>query len=329
MSYAAFGDIPDGCAVNVAPTGWIPPAALGGCLIAFGAQQQACTQLAQQVMSSASQPYWGLPFAQPSEAQLFNWILNYGRVAQTKAQECALNVSGDMLMFDGNAWTSWLQTVCATSQDSQTQQTCAVTVATLQKYSVPFAQWVQAAGARSAGVVLASRPLKTDPVSGAATWDILSADFVAPVADDTLPLSQMGISLSDEQQQGLRTFMSAYKAILAAREGKFGPPRELFVVYAPAIANMGQSLYGIGDETIEIPPVPKFEISYPDGQGGTVVIGTENPPDPQQPPAGAPDLKKPGEPPEEAMKWVQFVAAGLGILVAVGTLNMMFKKKGT
>jgi hypothetical protein len=62
---------------------------------------------------------------------------------------------------------------------------------------------------------------------------------------------------------------------------------------------------------------PSFNVSYPDGQGGWVTIGTI-------PPAKA----SPGAAPATAMSWAQLAAAALSALVAAATLYFMFHHKG-
>jgi hypothetical protein len=286
-----------------------------------------CAELAQQIYTSASQPYWGLPVPTPYEAQLLNWMLNYGYVRQTKAGACMVRAAdGDILMFNPQQWAGWLQQACgaAGAMSPELAQQCNVASAEMASAQLPFSQWLQQAASRGDGVVLAGRPVHTD-ASGQQTWDINAAEFIAPSSGDILPMLR-GV-LPPYAQAAAKVFLTASKAIMLARDGKLGRARELFVVYAPALSNLGLPVSGFGQwtgVTVPIPTIPGLQISYPDGKGGVVTIGTTVAPDPSLPPPGGTPLKQPGEPPEKLSKWVEFIGAGLAAVVAACGIYAMW-----
>ena len=206
------------------------------------------------------------------------------------------------------------------------------------RYNVPFATWLKNAADRGSGVVLAGRVAKVDPLTGSSSWDVNAAEFFAPTVDDDLPLGLLGAAIPPQVTQGLKVYLAALKAILMARAGRLGPAKELFIVYAPALANLGvpvQGLRGFGQDgvVVSLPPfptLPPIQISYPDGRGGVITIGTSSPPPSTSPPPGAPPVKPPdraGLPPERLSQWIQFTGAGLGVAVAATTLYVMFQKR--
>jgi len=212
---------------------------------------------------------------------------------------------------------------------------CVGVMTEMGRYNVPFAAWMKRAAESGQGVVLAGRVAKVDPWTGQTTWDVGAAEFFAPTVDDELPLGLLGSVVPPQVTQGLKTYLAALKAILMARAGRLGAAKELFIVYAPALANLGvplPGLRGFGDAPFPtlppFPPIPPIQISYPDGKGGIITIGSGAPP--AVPPPGAPPLKPPdkaGLPPERLGEWIQFVSAGLGVFVAAGTLYLMMQKK--
>jgi hypothetical protein len=334
MSYAPFGQTADtACRLSDDPAGWIPSAGAGGCLAFWVATDPTasarCAELLQQIYTSASQPYWGLPVPTPYEAELFNWMLNYGYVRQTKAGACRLRAAdGDILVYNPQQWAGWLNQSCALAGavSPELAQQCNMVSAEMASAQLPFSQWLQQAASRGDGVVLAGRPVRTDIMSGQQTWDINAAEFFAPSSGDILPMLS-GI-LPPEAQAAAKVFLTASKAIMLARDGKLGAARELFVVYAPALSNLGIPISGLGQwtgVTVPIPTIPGLQISYPDGKGGVVTIGTTVTPDPSSPPAGATPLKQPGEPPEKLSKWVEFIGAGLAAIVAAGGIYAMWR----
>jgi len=297
-----------------------------------------CLTLAESVLAGVAQPYWGLPFPTPYEAEVIRWLVGYGYVASDKATSCKLSLGqGDMSIYDANQWRGWFDTVCQLGGGGS-GAACAGVVTELKRYNVPFAEWMKRAADSGQGVVLAGRVAKIDPMTGQTSWDVNAAEFFAPTVEDDLPLGLLGAVVPPQLAAGLKTYLAALKAILMARAGRLGAAKELFIVYAPALANLGvplPALYGLGEGgvVVTLPPVPTFppfQISYPDGRGGVITIGTSAPP-PTTPPPGAPPLKPPdkaGLPPERLGEWVQFVGGGLGALVAAGTLYLMFKKRG-
>lgn len=332
--YVAVGapPVPSSCRIVTDPPGWIPPAGLGGCLRAPGPE---CITLAQNVLAAAANPYWGLPFATPYEAEILKWLFAYGYVASDKATSCKVSLAaGDLSIYDASQWRGWFDTACKLGGGGAA---CAGMVTEMGRYNVPFATWMKGAAERGQGVVLAGRVAKIDPLTSQASWDVNAAEFFAPTVDDELPLGLLGSVVPPQVSEGLKAYLAALKAILMARAGRLGAAKELFIVYAPALSNLGvplPALRGFGQDPFPtlppFPPLPPFQISYPDGKGGVITIGTANPPPSTTPPPGAPPVKPPdkaGLPPERLSEWMQFVGAGLGIAVAAGTLYMMFKKK--
>jgi hypothetical protein len=330
--YVAVGALPPSpCRIVTDPPGWLPSAAVGGCLRAPGPE---CLALAQQVLAGAAQPYWGLPFATPYEAEILRWVMSYGYVAKDKAQSCRLSIAaGDMSIYDASQWKGWFDAACQLGGGGAA---CGGMVAEMGRYSVPFATWLKTAAAQGSGVVLAGRVMKIDPLTRQTSWDVNAAEFFAPVVDDELPLGLLGVA-PPQVAQGIKAYLAALKAILLARAGGLGPAKELFIVYAPALANLGvpvQGIQGFGDGSVVVlpplPQVPPFQISFPDGKGGVITISTANPPPSTDPPPGAPPVKPPdkaGLPPEKLGQWIQFLGGGLGLAVTAGTLYFMIKKK--
>jgi len=294
MSYAlSFGAAPS-ASCRVDPAGWLSPALL------------------PSILASAAAPYWNLPVPAPYETQILNWLLHYAYVDQNKAGACELAMVGDVSVYDPKAWSGWFEGAC---QAAGQAALCQSVSAQANRFSLPFATWLEGAAARANGVVLATRP---DPRG---QWDVRSAVFIAPTIDDG-PLAPILGALPDALQAPARAYLAATAAILSAKAGQFGRARDLFVVYAPSIANLG-GLRGIGQFTL--PPLPTFNITYPDGRGGQITIGTSQPIAAR--PAGAPALKQPGLPSEGLRQWVPIVSAGVGIVVAATTLYFMTRKK--
>jgi hypothetical protein len=292
------------CRVPSDPGGWITPAGFAA--------------MVQQILASAAQPYWNLPVPAPYETEVLNWVVNYGYVDGRKAGACQLQVAGDMSIYNGKEWQGWFQSAC---QIAGAGDACGRVAAEAAQFNLPFATWLKSAAANANGVVLASRPTP-------GSWTVQEAYFVAPSIDDD-PVMALLASVPPQLQAPAKAYLAATKAVLMAKQGKFGAARDLFVVYAPSLANLGVAVNGFG-ETFTLPPMPQVQISYPDGSGGAITIGTANPPNPNAPPRGAPPVKKPEEaglPSEKLMMWTQLIGTGLGIVVGGTTLYFMLRNR--
>jgi hypothetical protein len=316
--------------------------------------------IAAQVMASWQRPFWGLPVPSPGEAQVLNWLVNYGYLRADAMDKCQVVPSIDGAIYAPGQWGDWMKTACA----SAPVPGCAQASAMLTTATVPFSIWLQNIAQKHAGVVLAERKPGVMGVS----WDMLTSRFFAPDPDPTdanLGNLMPGVLVPPAVSLHARAYTAALRTIMAAREGKLGGAKDWFMVYAPGLENMaagagalpgvpGVALpkipglpgfsgadgswpkcdprwvarHSLGDVILPTTP-PPFALSYPDGKGGWITIGTTNPPNPSNPPPGAPPLQKPTDkgPPAAVLGWANLVGIGLGIVVSGATIYYMTKRR--
>jgi len=327
LSYTGFGQVASSCPVPT-PAAWNLPG------------------IAAQIVGSWQRPFWGLPVPSPGEAQVLNWLVNYGYLRSDAMDKCQIVPSLDGAIYAPGQWSDWMKSACAAAPVPG----CAQAGAMLSTTTIPFSIWLQNIARKHAGVVLAERKPGVMGVS----WDMLTSRFFAPdpdPSDANLGNLMPGVVVPPDVAVHARAYVAALRTILAAREGKLGGARDWFIVYAPGLENMAAGagalpgvpsasipsipgfpklpwLSGLGDVLLPASP-PPFALSYPDGKGGWTTIGTTNPPNPNSPPPGAPPLQKPTDkgPPAAVLSWATLIGVGLGIVVSGATVYHMLQKR--